>query len=130
EGCQRYWQILTKKFLGENGKVKKLVCVKVNFEKDAVGCFKIKEIPETEFEIEADLVILALGFLYPQKEGLIEKLNLELDERGNIKTNLQFMTSRKKVFACGDMRRGQSLIVWAIYEGRECAHHIDTYLRI
>ncbi|MCM8778553.1 MAG: glutamate synthase subunit beta [Candidatus Omnitrophica bacterium] len=130
EGCERYWQVLTKKFLGREGKVKKLLCAKVEIERDNLGVCRVKEIPHTEFEIEADLVILALGFLHPQREGIVEELDLELDECGNVKTNPQFMTSRKSVFACGDMRRGQSLIVWAIAEGRACAYHIDNYLRL
>ncbi|MCX7662109.1 MAG: FAD-dependent oxidoreductase, partial [Candidatus Omnitrophica bacterium] len=129
EGCERYWQVLTKKFLGEDGKVKKLLCVRVDFEKNISQCLEMREVPNTEFEIEADLVILALGFLYPQKDRLIEELELELDERGNVKTDLQFRTSQRKVFACGDMRRGQSLIVWAINEGRRCAENIRNYLK-
>lgn len=129
EGCQRYWQVLTKKFLGENGKVEKLICVKINFEKDKNGCFRMKEIPGSEFEIEADLVILALGFLYPPKEGLIEEISLGLNEKGWVKTDLQFHTSQNKIFACGDMHRGPSLIVWAIHEGNLCADFVNNFLK-
>ena len=88
----------------------------------------MQEIAGSDFEIEADLVILALGFLHPEKKGLIQELDLELDQRGNVKTDERFMTSKKNIFACGDMRRGQSLIVWAIAEGRRAAHEIDKHL--
>lgn len=128
EGGSRLWQVLTKKFIGEDGRVKKLSCVRVEFEKDAKDCLVIKEIPGSEFEIEADLVILALGFLHPEKKGLIEALKLELDSFGNIKTDEKYMSSVKRVFSAGDVRRGQSLIIWAIQEGRRAAHHIDKYL--
>ena len=116
EGCERYWSVVTKRFTGESalptgrqGKVKKLIC-----EKDG-----------KPFEIEADLVILALGFLHPEH---LKQLKLDLDKKGNIKTDDNFMTSKKGVFASGDMRRGQSLVVWAISEGRSAAHCIDKYL--
>jgi glutamate synthase (NADPH/NADH) small chain len=128
EGVERQWSILTKKFIGENNKVKKLSCIKVDFRKDASGCPLMQEMEKSEFEIEADLVILALGFLHPQKKGVIEDLNLDLDKRQNVKTDENFMTSKKGIFSCGDMRRGQSLVVWAIAEGRRAAHHIDKYL--
>ena len=88
----------------------------------------MQEIKNSEFEIEADLVILALGFLYPQKEGLLQELKVELDSKGNVKTDANFMTSVKNVFSCGDMRRGQSLIVSGISEGRQAAYHIDKLL--
>lgn len=128
EGGERQWSIATKEFQGENGGVKKLSCVRVEFEKDGQGQSVTKEIKGSEFEIEVDLVILALGFLHPEKKGLLEELSFELDSRGNIKTNENYMTSIKKVFCAGDMRRGQSLIVWAISEGRKAAHSIDKHL--
>lgn len=128
EGGERKWSILTKRFLGENGYVKKLSCVKVDFKKDKSGCPVMKETPGSEFEIDAGLVILGLGFLHPEKKGLLEELNLELDPKGNVKAGPDFMTSQKSVFSCGDMRRGQSLIVWAISEGRQCAHYVDKFL--
>jgi len=128
EGGERDWSVLTKKFVGAGGAVKKLSCVRVEFQKDAKGCPLMKEVPGSELEIKADLAILALGFLYPEKKGLVEKLGLELDQRGNVKTDNTYATSAKKVFACGDMHRGQSLIVWAISEGRQAAHHIDKSL--
>ena len=87
----------------------------------------IKDVPGSGFEIEADLVILALGFMHPEK-GLISEFGVELDPRGNVKTDERYLTSVKDVFAAGDMRRGQSLIVWAISEGRRAAHSIDKYL--
>jgi glutamate synthase (NADPH) small chain len=128
EGGKRDWSILTKKFTGASGKVQKLSCVKVEFKKDANGCSLTQEVPGSDFEIEADLAVLALGFLHPEKKGSIQEWKLDLDQRGNVKTDACFMTSKKGVFACGDMRRGQSLIVWAIAEGRRAAHNIDRYL--
>ena len=128
DGGERDWSILTKKFIGAAGKVKRLSCVRVEFIKDASGCSSPQEISGSEFEIEANLVILALGFLHPEKKGIIEELKLNLDNKGNVKTEDNFMTSKKGVFACGDMRRGQSLIVWAISEGRLAARQIDKYL--
>lgn len=128
EGGERDWSILTKKFIGENGKLKKILCARVEFKKDAKGCPVMQGIKGSEFEIEADLVILALGFLHPEKKGLIEDLSLKLDPRGNVQTGQDFMTSVKGVFSCGDMRRGQSLIVWAISEGRKAAHFVDKFL--
>ena len=127
EGADREWAILTKKFIGENGTLKKLSCVKVEFVKDAKGCVTMKETAGSEFEIEADLVILAMGFVHPEK-GLIMSLGLELDQRGNIKTGPDYMASAKNIFAAGDIRRGQSLIVWAVSEGRRAAHFIDKHL--
>jgi len=128
EGGERDWSVLTKRFIGSGSKLAKLACVRVEFKKDPQGCPLMQEIAGSDFEIEADLVILALGFLHPEKKGIIQELNLDLDQRGNVKTDGKFMTSRKNVFACGDMRRGQSLIVWAISEGRRAAHQIDKYL--
>jgi glutamate synthase (NADPH/NADH) small chain len=130
EGGQRKWSILTKKFIGEKGKVKKLSCVKVQFslEKGAENLSLMKEIAGSEFEIEADLVILAVGFVHPQHEGLLLELGVEFNKQGNIKTKSNFLTSVDKVFAAGDMRRGQSWVVWAIAEGRKVAHYIDKYL--
>jgi glutamate synthase (NADPH/NADH) small chain len=128
EGGERQWSISTKKFLGENSKIKKLSCVRVEFSKDALGASLIKDVPGSEFEIEADLVLLALGFLHPEKKGLLEQLGVELDARGNVKASFDYATTVKKVFSCGDMRRGQSLVVWAISEGRQAACQIDKFL--
>ena len=128
EGGERHWAILTKKFIGEKENVKKILCVKIDFQKDALGCPVMAEIPASEFYIEADLVILAIGFVRPEHPGLLERLGVEFDSRGNIKTGEDYMSSIKGIFSAGDMRRGQSLIVWAISEGRRAAHYIDKFL--
>ena len=129
EGGERHWAVLTKKFIGEKGIVKKLSCVKVGFsEGDSKTCSVMKEIPGSEFEIEADMAILAVGFLHPEHSGLLTDLNVEFDRRGNVKTGEDYKTSVEKVFAAGDMRRGQSLVVWAISEGRRSAYYIDKDL--
>jgi glutamate synthase (NADPH/NADH) small chain len=121
EGASRQFSVATQKFSGENGKVKKLHCTQIDAQ--------FKPIPGTEFEIEADLVLLAMGFVHPVQEGLLKSLNVALDPRGNAKASLSdYKTSTAKVFAAGDMRRGQSLVVWAIREGRQCAQSIDTFL--
>jgi len=120
EGADRHWSVSAKKFVGENGAVKKLVCYKADS--------AMKEIPGTEFDIEADLVVLAMGFVHPEHHGPVGELGLGLDQRGNVKTDASYATTAKKVFACGDMRRGQSLVVWAIAEGRACAKSIDRSL--
>lgn len=130
EGCERDFGILTKKFSGENSKVKKLHAVRVEWgDKDPeTGRPEMIEVPNSEFEVEADLVLLALGFLGPVKNELFEKLNIELDGRGNVKTDENKMTNIPGIFSAGDMRRGQSLVVWAINEGREAAKAVDQYL--
>jgi len=129
EGGNRDWSINTVKFSGENGKVTKLHGIRVDWSApDADGRRKMEEVPGSEFEIETDLVLLALGFLHPQKEGLLTDLGVDIDQRGNVKADKQYATSVPGVFACGDMRRGQSLIVWAIAEGREAARGVDLYL--
>jgi len=129
EGGERHWSVMTKRFVGDKGKVKKLECVKVNFSKvKDKTCPVMSEIKGSEFEIDADLVILAVGFMKPEDNGLLSDLGVELDSRGNVKTDENYMTSVKKVFSAGDMRRGQSLVVWAISEGRGAAYSIDEYL--
>ncbi|OGC33091.1 glutamate synthase [candidate division WOR-1 bacterium RIFOXYB2_FULL_48_7] len=120
EGSDRKWSIATKEFLGRGAQVTGLKCVQVDE--------KLKEIPGTEFILEADLVFLALGFLHPVHDKLLIDLKIEFDQRGNVKTDANFQTSAKGVFAAGDMRRGQSLIVWAISEGRKTARAVDTWL--
>ena len=121
EGATRDFAVTTLQFIGENGRVKKLQCARV----DAA----FKPIPGSEFEIDADLVLLAMGFVHPVHDGMLKSLGVELDARGNVKADqIAYKTSRAKVFAAGDMRRGQSLVVWAIREGRQCAHAIDTFL--
>jgi len=123
EGGKRDWAINTVKFTGdENGNVKKLHCIRVGPPP------KFEAIPGTEFELEADLVLLALGFLGPVKNGMIEQLGVDLDARSNVATGPDYMSSVPGVFAAGDMRRGQSLVVWAISEGRKAAVAVDKYL--
>jgi glutamate synthase (NADPH/NADH) small chain len=131
EGCERDYSILTKKFSGDaDGNVKKLHAIRLDWsQKDpATGRLVMKEVPGSEFEVECDLVLLALGFLGPAKNGLLEKLKVELDQRGNVKADRNKMTSVPGVFTAGDMTRGQSLVVWAINEGRIAAEGVDIYL--
>lgn len=121
EGAERDFAVGTVKFTGENGKVKTLHCAKVDAQ--------FKPIEGSEFQLKADLVLLAMGFVSPVHDGLLEKLGVKLDGRGNVEANmLAYKTSVEKVFAAGDMRRGQSLVVWAIREGRQMAHSIDKHL--
>ena len=126
EGCERDWSIATKSFVGEEGKVKQLIATKVEW-RDG----KMQEIPNTDFKLKADLVLLAMGFMGPQ-QTMLDKFLIEKDQRGNAKASTEgekaYSTSRKKVFAAGDMRRGQSLVVWAIREGRQCARAVDEFL--
>ena len=129
EGGIRDWSISTRSFSGVDGQVTKLHAIRVDVsEPDASGRRGMAEIPGSAFEMEADLVLLALGFVYPEREGLVSELGLELDARGNVKTNKDYATSVGGVFAAGDMRRGQSLIVWANAEGSEAARSVDLYL--
>jgi len=124
EGCERDWAVATKRFEGRNGKVEKLIAARVEW-KDG----RMQEIPGSEFEMKADLVLLAMGFLGPMQHGLLEQLGVEKDARSNVKADTeQYQTSVSKVFAAGDIRRGQSLIVWAIREGRQCAAAVDEFL--
>ncbi len=121
EGAERDFAVLTTAFRGENGVVTGVECVRVDE--------KMKPIPGGEFTLKADLVLLAMGFLSPVREGMVEELELKLDGRGNVAADTKrYAASRAKVFACGDMRRGQSLVVWAIREGRQCASSIDETL--
>jgi glutamate synthase (NADPH/NADH) small chain len=121
EGAERDFSVLTQAFEGLNGKVTAIRCVRADD--------KIKPVPGTEFTIKADLVLLAMGFVHPVKDGMLASLGVALDPRGNAKANTEdYKTSIAKVFAAGDMRRGQSLVVWAIREGRQCAHAIDKFL--
>ena len=129
EGGQREWSVSTKAFTGENGVVKKLHGVHVGWSgPDENGRRKMEEIPGSEFEMDVDLVLLAMGFVHPQKDGLLAQLGVEFDARHNVKTDHAYATNVPGVYACGDMRRGQSLIVWAIAEGREAARGVDLYL--
>jgi len=130
EGCRREFGILTKEFLGDDaGRLRGLKTVRIEWYQDpATGQQKFKELPGTEQEWPCQLALLAMGFVGPEKHGPIADLGLELDPRGNVKAGADFMTSRAGVFAAGDMRRGQSLVVWAIHEGRECARSVDLWL--
>jgi len=121
EGAERDFSVVTKSFSGEDGEVKKLHCVRVDG--------KMQPIAGTEFELKADLVLLAMGFLGPVQEGMLASLGIKLDGRGNVEANMMnYKTSIPKVFSAGDMRRGQSLVVWAIREGRQAARAVDEFL--
>ena len=124
----REWSINTKAFTGENGIVKKLHGVKLEWVKGPDGRPTMKEIAGSEFEIPCDLCLLAMGFVGPEKKGMLEQFGVKLDQRGNVQVDDNYMTSVPGVFAAGDMRRGQSLVVWAISEGRQAARGIDTFL--
>jgi glutamate synthase (NADPH/NADH) small chain len=130
EGVARDWAVATKRFEGTNGRVEKLVATRVEWRNDAGGGgMKMVEIPGSEFDMKADLVLFAMGFTGPVAKGLLEQLGVERDHRSNVKADTDdYKTSVPKVFAAGDMRRGQSLIVWAIREGRQCARAIDEML--
>ncbi len=132
EGAVRDWCVATKEFIGENGRLRRIRCVRVEWEKDASGAWKMREIAGSEFELDADLVLLAMGFVHPVQQGMLDELGVEYDSRGNVKGDTEgadaYKTSIDKVFAAGDTRRGQSLVVWAIREGRQCARAIDEYL--
>ncbi len=128
EGCNRDWAINTKAFEGEGGAVKRLRCVRTEWKKDADGRHKMNEVSGSEFTIETDLVLLAMGFTGPEPDGMLKQLGVALDNRGNVATDAGMATTVPGVFACGDMRRGQSLVVWAIAEGRRCAAEINKHL--
>jgi glutamate synthase (NADPH) small chain len=121
EGATRDFAVVTLEFVSENGAVKKLRCARCNAQS--------KPVPGTEFEVPAELVLLAMGFVHPVHDGMIRDLGLDLDPRGNVKADTnRYATSIAKVFTAGDMRRGQSLVVWAIREGRQCAYAVDAFL--
>ena len=127
EGCTRDFAVSTKEFVGENGKLTALKVVRVNWSEG-----RMQELPGSEVDIPADLVLLAMGFVAPVRHGLLQELAVDLDARGNVKATTDgagcYATSVPKVFAAGDMRRGQSLVVWAIREGRQCAREVDAFL--
>ena len=126
EGCERDWSVTTKSFVGENGNVKEIIAARVEW-KDG----KMVEVPNSEFILKADLVLLAMGFVSPQQK-MLDLFGVDKDQRGNVKATTEgkaaYITSKAKVFAAGDIRRGQSLIVWAIREGRQCARAVDEFL--
>ena len=129
EGCERDWQVSTKRFIGDdNGHVQAIECVRVEWQQED-GQWKLHEVAGSEFQLPAQLVTLAMGFVHPVHEGMLEELQVAKDGRGNVAADDQhYATSLDKVFTAGDMRRGQSLIVWAIREGRQCARAVDEYL--
>ncbi len=129
EGCERDFAVMTKRALGEGGKLRALECVRVEWAKGDDGRMAMREVPGSAFELRADLVLLAMGFVGPRKPGMIEQAGVTLDGRGNVLANTtDYRSSVPKLFAAGDMRRGQSLVVWAIREGRQCARAIDESL--
>lgn len=131
EGVNRYWAVSTKQFLGDgHGNLKELKIVDLEWKINEHGiAAHFVEIPGSERTIKCELALLAMGFVHPQHEGLVEQAGLDTDERGNVKASEKnFQTNMPKIFTAGDMRRGQSLVVWAISEGRECARKVDEYL--
>ncbi len=124
EGAERDWAVLTKRVVGENGDVTGLECVRIEWDGRS-----FEEVPGSEFTLKADLILLAMGFTGPKRRGLLDRAGVELCERGNVKADTdRYATSEDGVYACGDMRRGQSLVVWAIREGRQCARAVDEAL--
>ncbi len=130
EGCERKWTLLTREFLGDaNGNLTGLRVVEMGWAAPESGQMpKYQEIPDTEKILPCELALIAVGFLHPQHEGMLNDLGVEYDNRGNVKTSDNYQTSVDKVFSAGDMHRGQSLVVWAIAEGREAARNVDIYL--
>jgi len=130
EGCERDFAVLTRRFLGgDSGHVRAIECLRVEWAQGDDGKWKMQEIAGSEFELKADLVLLAMGFVHPVHEGMLKELGVTMDGRGNVAADIgDYRSSLDKVFAAGDMRRGQSLVVWAIHEGRGCARAIDHYL--
>ena len=123
EGVNRDFAVSATAATSQDGKITDLECVRIKFENG-----KIENVPGTEFTLKADLVLLAMGFVHPEKPGMLEELGVELNGRGNVVVDENFMTSVSGVFAAGDMQRGQSLIVWGIADGRKAAKGIDEYL--
>ncbi len=129
EGADRDWSVATKAFHGDNGALSSLELVRNEWSNNSDGQMSMVEVPGSKFEIKADLVLLAMGFLHPRHKGMLEDSGVKLDGRGNVKADIEdYKTSRKNIFAAGDMRRGQSLVVWAISEGRKAAKSVDNYL--
>ena len=133
EGCERMFSVATKEFVDDGqGNLKAIKCIKVEWAQDENGQWQMSDVAGSEFVLKADIATLAMGFVHPVHEGMLEEIGVELDPRGNVKGETEgeyaYTTSLNKVFAAGDMRRGQSLVVWAIREGRQCAHAIDKFL--
>jgi glutamate synthase (NADPH/NADH) small chain len=129
EGCTRLFNVQTQRFMGKKGAVRKLSAVQVEWTQDANGRWQMREVPGSEFEQKAELVLLAMGFVHIEQDGMVNDLGVDLDARGNIAVDTNFMTSIPGVFAAGDSTRGASLVVWAISEGRAAATHMDKYLK-
>ena len=129
EGVARDWSVATRDAVAVDGRIVALDCAYVEWAKTPDGRMQMVEVRDSGFQLKADLVLLAMGFLGPQRTALLEQAGVELDQRGNVAANtVEYRTSRERLFAAGDMRRGQSLVVWAIREGRQCAHAIDKFL--
>ena len=129
EGCERDFAVATRRALGSNGKIEALECARLEWTPGPDGRMRMTEIAGSEFSLKADLVLLAMGFLGPHHDGLLEQAAVAIDPRGNVAADVtDYRTSAENIFACGDMRRGQSLVVWAIREGRQCARSVDETL--
>ena len=129
EGCERDWAVSSKGLRGVDGRVAAIELVRLEWSQQENGRWVMSAIPGSQFELKADLILLAMGFVHPVHDGIVRELAVALDDRGNIQASVDdYKTSVDKVFAAGDMRRGQSLVVWAIREGRQCARAIDEYL--
>ena len=131
EGCERQWAMATKEFIADgNGNLKALKIVQLEWKMAEDGqAAQFEEVADTEQVIPCELALLAMGFVHPQHEGLVNEFGIELDERGNVRASEKtYQTNVEKIFTAGDMRRGQSLVVWAISEGRECARKVDEFL--
>lgn len=132
EGCERMFSVITKEFIAENGQLSAIKCAKVEWKKGDAGNWEMNEVEGSEFELAADIATLAMGFIHPVQEGMLKELAVNFDPRGNVQATTEgdkaYYTSIDKVFSAGDMRRGQSLVVWAIREGRQCARSVDAYL--
>jgi glutamate synthase (NADPH/NADH) small chain len=129
EGAEREFAVATKRFIGQDGRVTAIECVRLEWVAGADGRMQMREVAGSEFELKADLVFLAMGFVGPRKTGVVEQSGVDLDPRGNVLADTNdYRTSQPNVFACGDARRGQSLVVWAIREGRQCARAVDAFL--
>ncbi len=129
EGCERDFAVLTKRAVGSEGRVEALECTYIDWVKGADGRMAMQEVEGSTFRLKADLVLLAMGFVSPRKAGMLDQSAVALDPRGNVRaTEMDYRTSVEKLFAAGDMRRGQSLVVWAIREGRQCARAVDEFL--
>jgi glutamate synthase (NADPH/NADH) small chain len=129
EGAVRDFAVQTRRAVAQGGRIAGLECVRVEWRLGDGGKMNLVDVPGSEFTLQADLVLLAMGFVGPRTAGLVEQAGVELDARGNVKAPLtNYQTSKAKIFSCGDMRRGQSLVVWAIREGRQCARGVDEFL--